>query len=108
MAAKRSQARALHPVAPQVALDITSLAAALAALDASHPALAIILADVAASGSHTIAWGKLRSKLFPGPTGWSLLQRWCAEHSIVCGVNYGSSSRTAEVQFTRLRPTGAP
>ena len=108
MAAKRSQARALHPVAPQVALDITSLAAALAALDASHPALAVILADVAASGSHTIAWGKLRSKLFPGPTGWSLLQRWCAEHSIVCGVNYGSSSRTAEVQFTRLRPTGAP
>lgn len=108
MAAKRSHARALNPVVPQVALDVTALAAALAALDASHPALAIIIADVAASGSHTSAWGKLRNKLFPGPTGWSVLQRWCAEHSLVCGMNYGSSSRTAEVQFTRLRSRGAP
>ena len=107
MAAIRPKARAPLAAAPQAAPDAPVPAAVLAALDPAHPALAAILSDIAASGSHTRPWGQLRSKLFPGPTGWSVLRQWCAEHSIACALNYGSSSRAAEVQFNRLRAGSA-
>ena len=105
MAVLRSKARASHAPSPAAAFDAPE--AALPPPDPSNPMLVAILADVAASGSHTRPWGELRRKLFPGQTGWSALRLWCAENSVTCTLNYGSSSRTAEVQFIGLRVAAA-
>ena len=57
---------------------------------------------VQAKGTYVTSWSGLRQSHFPGTSGWTKLQAWCAENEIGCEICYGQSSRTAEVQFRRL------
>jgi hypothetical protein len=70
-----------------------------------HPLLAAIVAGTAATGWHLCRWAELRRTVFPGQNSWSQLKAWCASRSLECELCFGGSSKTADVQFRRVRST---
>ncbi len=71
-----------------------------------HVLLSGIRDAVAASGNHTAHWGDLRRAAFP-TSSWDGLKAWCAENALVCDLSYTQSSRSAQVQFRRLKPSAS-
>ena len=72
-----------------------------------HPLLASIRAGIGATGWHAHRWAELRSEVFPGETSWPELKSWCATNEFECEMGFTQSSRSAEVQFSRLRKKAA-
>lgn len=72
-------------------------------MNIDHPLLSDIRARVETDGAYAHHWGELRREVFPGIDSWLGLKAWCAENGLDCELAYTQASKSAQVQFRKLR-----